>query len=126
MAAKSPLFTSKTDRFGGVTIDFGADVHGHLSAAEFGKELHRLLSEWKRNEKRGIWLRIPTAAARFVGAAVELGFDFHHANPGEVMLTKWLPDDAPSGLPAYPHHQFGVGGFVLDPIGERVLCIQER
>lgn len=126
MAANTSLFIGKADRFGGVTIDLDATVHGHLSATYFHKELHRLLSEWKRNGKRGVWLCIPTVVAHFVGAAVELGFDFHHANPGVVMLTKWLPDDAPSGLPAYPHHQFGVGGFVVDPNGERVLCIQER
>ena len=71
-------------------------------------------------------LRLPTSASALVPAAVAVGFEFHHARPGYVMLTRWLPTDAgPSPLPACPHHQFGVGGMVTNSKGQ-VLCIQEK
>lgn len=35
------------------------------------------------------------------------GFDFHHAEPGYVMLTQWLPTDEPCMLPPNASHQVG-------------------
>ena len=57
--------------------------------------------------KRGIWLRVPAEKAGLVGAAVGMGFTFHHAegHPNHyVMLTKWLPQDE-NKLPANASHQ---------------------
>ena len=41
-----------------------------------------------------------------------------------VTLTAWLPETA-STLPTQPHHQVGVGAFVMNQ-REEVLVIQER
>ena len=45
------------------------------------------------------------------------GFAFHHAKPGYVLLTRWLPTDQPSPLPRYGFTQIGVpprrGTFVI-------------
>ena len=41
--------------------------------------------------------------------AVARGFGFHHAEQGYVMLTRWLPTDCPSPLPANASTQVGVG-----------------
>ncbi|KAK9092510.1 hypothetical protein Syun_027421 [Stephania yunnanensis] len=41
------------------------------------------------------------------------GFNFHHAEPGYVMLTYWIPDE-PSKLPDGPSHQIGIGGLVMN------------
>lgn len=114
-------FKVSEDRFGGVTVNLGAH---DVDPVEFGAQLDTALEEWRRRGKRGVWLRVPTAMAQLVPPAVTLGFDFHHALPGYVMLTQWLPA-SPNTLPAYPHHQVGVGGMVLDNQG-RVLAIQER
>lgn len=119
----APLQGSK-DRFGGVTIELNAEAHGQLSVSGFGVQLDEAVGKWKKEGTRGVWLRVPSALSHLVAAAVECGFDFHHAQPGYVMLTKWLPN-TPSSLPVYPHHQIGVGGMVLDYDG-RVLCIQEH
>lgn len=37
----------------------------------------------------------------------KLGFDFHHAQSGYVMLTKWLPKHEPNKLPRCAHHYVG-------------------
>merc|ERR1711957_264916 len=92
---------------------------------DFGIQLHQSLQEWQKSGKRGIWLRVDKSVSHLIDPAVMLGFDFHHAKPGYVMLTKWLPGGE-SKLPLYSHHQIGVGGMVIDPSGTKVLCIQER
>jgi len=112
------------DRFGGVTINLDAEAHGQLSVASFGGQLRAALRKWEEDGTRGVWLRIPSELAHFTAAAIEFGFDFHHAQPGYAMLTRWIPN-TPNSLPVYPHHQFGVGGMVIDSEG-RVLCIQEH
>ena len=35
------------------------------------------------------------------------GFTIHHAQPGYVMMTKWLPTDEPNLLPGYASHYVG-------------------
>lgn len=45
--------------------------------------------------------------------ACQEGFQYHHAEPGYVMLTYWIPD-YPCMLPTSPSHQIGVGGFVIN------------
>ena len=40
-------------------------------------------------EKRGVWLRLPLHAHAYVSAAVEAGFEYHHATPEYLQLTRW-------------------------------------
>lgn len=125
MATVAPLDGTE-DRFGGVIVNIEPAQFGGVDPADFAEQLGAALEKWTAAGKRGIWLRVPGKVANLIDPAVMLGFDFHHANPGYVMLTKWLPSSSPSSLPSYAHHQVGVGGLVLDASGEKVLCIQER
>lgn len=124
------LFTKKgvlvPDRFNGVTINLSADNirFVRLPPVLFAQELGQLLSQLRREKRKGVWLNIPSSMAKFVPIAVELGFQYHHCKPTYVTLTLWLPDSH-SGLPLQPHHQIGVGGFVLNDKNE-VLVIQEK
>lgn len=120
-----PLLQGTDDRFGGLVVSLAPNVHGKHDPAEFGVSLKKSLESWERDGKRAVWLRVPGPVAHLIDPAVMLGFDFHHAKPGYVMLTKWIAP-TPSSLPAYPHHQVGVGGMVLDGEGRRVLCVQEK
>ncbi|RVW96239.1 Nudix hydrolase 8 [Vitis vinifera] len=74
--------------------------------------------------KRGIWLKILLEQADLVPIAIQEGFNFHHAEPGYVMLTYWLPNE-PCLLPASPSHQIGIGGFVMNHKRE-VLVVKEK
>ena len=38
---------------------------------------------------------------------VKLGFQFHHARPEHVMMTKWLPTTEPNNLPNFANHYIG-------------------
>ncbi len=43
---------------------------------------------WRTQGKRGIWLRVGKERSTLIPVAVELGFDFHHADPvGAVAAT---------------------------------------
>ena len=112
--------TFKQDRYGGVEV-VAASTTG---AVRFASELQARVAEWERACKQGLWLTIPTAAATCIGPAVELGFEFHHAKPGYVLLTRWLPS-TPSPLPVYGFTQIGVGGVVVNAAGH-VLMVVER
>jgi len=112
---------AKEDRYGGVEAEV---PEVGLSATELSRELERLLPHWKATGKQGLWLKVPSAAASCVGAAVAHGFLYHHAKPEYVLLTKWLPE-TPNPLPKYGFHQIGVGGVVVNS-REEVLMVQER
>ncbi|KAJ1394074.1 NUDIX hydrolase domain [Sesbania bispinosa] len=74
--------------------------------------------------KKGIWLKLPLEKSDLVPIAVKEGFQYHHAEPGYVMLTYWIPE-GPCMLPANASHQVGVGGFVINDNNE-VLVVQEK
>lgn len=50
-----------------------------------------------------LWARLYSPCANLACQ----GFDFHHAEPGYVMLTQWLPTDEPCMLPPNASHQVG-------------------
>ena len=57
---------------------------------------------------------------------VAAGFRYHHAERDYLMWTQWLPQQEPDTLPANASHQVGVGAFVLNGAGDKVLCVLER
>lgn len=109
------------DEYGGVVIDsdrLPSDPY------KFASLLRLSLFQWKKMGKKGIWLKLPLEQSDFVPIAVKEGFQYHHAEPGYVMLTYWIPE-GPSMLPANASHQVGVGGFVINENNE-VLVVQEK
>ncbi|XP_040871047.1 nudix hydrolase 8, partial [Glycine max] len=90
----------------------------------FAANLRFSLHHWKKVGKKGIWLRLPSEQSDFVPIAIKEGFRYHHAEPGYVMLTYWIPE-GPFMLPANASHQVGVGGFVISGSNE-VLVVQEK
>ena len=118
------------DRYGGVIVDddaegFPDETRGG-AVEEFEETLARSLDAWRAEGVRGVWLKLRTARAAYVPVATTAGFEFHHAEREYVMLTKWLPKDEPSTIPANASHQVGVGAFVYDEEGGKVLLVQER
>ncbi|KAL2348183.1 hypothetical protein Fmac_002183 [Flemingia macrophylla] len=90
----------------------------------FAAILRLSLSHWKKMRKKGIWLRLPSEKCDLVPIAIKEGFRYHHAEPGYVMLTYWIPE-GPCMLPANASNQVGVGGFVINDSNE-VLVVQEK
>ncbi|XP_042479305.1 nudix hydrolase 2-like isoform X3 [Macadamia integrifolia] len=114
------LLYGSNDGHGGVIVDLKDPMDSHLFVAS----LRASLSQWKRQGKKGIWIKIPIELANLVEAAVKEGFRFHHAEPKYLMLAHWLPE-TPNTLPANVTHQVGVGAFVMNDKKE-VLVVQER
>ncbi|CAL9100931.1 unnamed protein product [Musa textilis] len=94
------------------------------SANAFAAILRSSLSYWKLKGKKGIWLKILEEQAELVPIALKEGFRYHHADPGYVMLTHWIPEE-PCMLPSTATHQIGVGGFVINDNRE-VLVVKEK
>ncbi|KAK7330808.1 hypothetical protein VNO77_25009 [Canavalia gladiata] len=109
------------DEYGGVVVDSDRLPSNPYA---FATVLRLSLSHWKRMGKKGIWLKLPLEQSDLVPIAVKEGFQYHHAEPGYVMLTYWIPE-GPSMLPANASHQVGVGGFVINDNNE-VLVVQEK
>ncbi|KAI4379378.1 hypothetical protein MLD38_005687 [Melastoma candidum] len=109
------------DEYGGIVVDpFGLPS----SANAFSSALRASLSDWKSKGKKGVWLKILEEQAELVPIAIQEGFNYHHAEPGYVMLTHWIPGD-PCHLPSGPSHQIGIGGFVINDRKE-VLVVKEK
>ncbi|XWS69964.1 hypothetical protein CRYUN_Cryun03dG0008600 [Craigia yunnanensis] len=109
------------DEYNGVIIDTECLPS---SANAFASALRASLSNWKLKGKRGLWLKILSEQADLVPIAIQEGFDYHHAEPGYVMLTYWIPNE-PCLLPGTPSHQIGVAGFVINDKRE-VLVVKEK
>jgi 8-oxo-dGTP pyrophosphatase MutT (NUDIX family) len=110
-----------TDQFKGVLID----AERLPSDAEFPDALRRSLEAWIAGGFRLAWLKLPIERAALVPVAVEQGFTYHHANEGDVMLTRKLVDDA--FVPTHATHYVGVGGVVLNDKRELlVVCERHR
>ncbi|KAK6947537.1 Pre-nudix hydrolase domain [Dillenia turbinata] len=116
------------DQYGGVLVD---PQRLPSTPDVFASMLQSSLSHWKKQRKRGVWLKLPLELSALVPIAVkeqtvetEEGFEYHHAERGYVMLTYWIPE-GPCLLPANASHQVGVGGFVINDNNE-VLVVQEK
>ncbi|PSC72444.1 Nudix hydrolase 8 [Micractinium conductrix] len=122
-APQAGLLQGHEDNYDGLIVDDFEAPPG--TAAEFADALQGSLAAWRDKGYRGIWLKLPTTRAHYVGHAVDAGFDFHHAEQDYVMLTTWLPTDCENKLPPNASHQVGVGAFVLNERRE-VLVVQEK
>ncbi|KAF5748521.1 nudix hydrolase 8-like [Tripterygium wilfordii] len=115
------LLDAWDDEYNGVVVDTNSLPS---SANAFASALQASLCNWKLKGKKGIWLKILEDQADLVPIAIQEGFRYHHAEPGYVMLTCWIPAE-PCMLPASPSHQIGVGGFVINDKRE-VLVVKEK
>ncbi|WCJ42606.1 hypothetical protein M5689_023403 [Euphorbia peplus] len=109
------------DEYGGILIDPNSLPS---SSNAFASSLRASLSHWKLEGKRGIWLKLLMEQADLIPIALQEGFEYHHAEPGYVMLTYWIPDQ-PCLLPATPSHHIGVAAFVINQ-NKQVLVVKEK
>ncbi|KAJ0964730.1 hypothetical protein J5N97_025868 [Dioscorea zingiberensis] len=99
LSRKLELLDAYEDEYDGAIIDAECLP---ASANAFAAILQSSLSYWKQKS----------------------GFIYHHAEPGYVMLTCWLPDE-PCMLPFTATHQVGVGAFVINE-NKEVLVVKEK
>ncbi|XP_074651153.1 nucleoside diphosphate-linked moiety X motif 6-like [Tubulanus polymorphus] len=111
------------DNYNGVTVNCDM-LPQSISGNKFKQILSDSLVEWERKHS-AVWLNIPISYSSLIPEAVELGFQFHHAEGNSCTMTRWLDKTAESQLPMFASHQVGVAGCVLNDKNE-VLVVQEK
>lgn len=106
------------DRFGGRVCELGLNSSHRgpkPSVSQFEEYLVGHIEEWRSEQARGIWIKVPSSLAQYVPPMISHGFRFHHAQAAYVMLIRWLPEDPgdPDVLPEYCTQSLGVGGLCL-------------
>ncbi|GLJ57553.1 hypothetical protein SUGI_1342690 [Cryptomeria japonica] len=86
-------------------------------ASRFAASLKASLSQWARQGKKAVWIKVPKEQAKLVPVAIEVGFGYHHAEPSYVMLVHWIPQTPPT-ISDNASHQAGVVAFVFNEEGE--------
>jgi 8-oxo-dGTP diphosphatase len=109
------------DQFRGILVDAE-----RLPADDaFPAALERSLTTWTAEGYRLVWLKVPIERAALVPIAAKSGFVFHHANEGDVMMTRRLTENA--FVPTHATHYVGVGGVVINEKQELlVVCEKHR
>ncbi|KAK9152391.1 hypothetical protein Syun_010700 [Stephania yunnanensis] len=114
------LLIAVNDEYGGVIIEMEEPMDSEV----FRSSLSASLSQWRKEGKRGVWIKLPIEHANLVEPAVKEGFWYHHAEPKYLMLVHWLPETE-NTLPANASHRVGICAFVMNDERE-VLVVQEN
>lgn len=114
------LLSALNDNYGGVIVE----MKESMDSLAFITLLRASILEWRRQGKKGVWLKLPIALANLVEPAVTEGFWYHHAEPNYLMLVYWIPDTTHT-IPANATHRVGVGAVVLNEKKE-ILVVQEN
>ncbi|XP_068641569.1 nudix hydrolase 10-like isoform X2 [Aristolochia californica] len=114
------LLTTIEDAYEGVIVE----IKEPMDSAAFVFSLRASMSNWRRQGKKGFWIKLPIEQANLVHPAVQEGFWYHHAEPNYLMLVCWLPDTVNS-IPINATHRVGIGAFVMNEKRE-VLVVQEK
>ncbi|XP_008227158.1 PREDICTED: nudix hydrolase 10-like isoform X2 [Prunus mume] len=101
------LLPATNDVHGGVIVD----MKDAMDAQHFLTLLRASISQWRREGKKGVWIKLPIELVNLVETAVKEGFRYHHAEPHYLMLVYWIPETT-NTLPANASH--------------RMLVVQEK
>ncbi|XP_062086821.1 nudix hydrolase 2 [Humulus lupulus] len=108
------------DEFGGVIVE----VNEPMDPNVFHSKLKTSVSHWRRQGKKGVWIKLPIKLVSLVEPAVKEGFWYHHAEPSYSMLVYWIPIRG-NTLPANATHRVSIGAFVMNKNRE-VLVVKEK
>ncbi|MBM3932848.1 MAG: NUDIX domain-containing protein [SAR202 cluster bacterium] len=90
----------------------------------FRRKLAFSIEAWRQEGYKLVWLELPISRARLVPIAADLGFSYHHAGEGYLMMTCRLVETA--FIPAYATHYIGAGGVVLNDRRELLVVREKR
>ncbi|KAJ9186178.1 hypothetical protein P3X46_005710 [Hevea brasiliensis] len=114
------LLAAINDEHDGVIVELSEPMHSE----DFASMLKASIVQWRKQGKRGVWIKVPIELVNLVEAAVKEGFWYHHAEPNYLMLIYWIPEGTHT-LPANASHRVGIAAFVMNDKRE-VLVVQEK
>ena len=117
------LLPHYVDHYSGINIEMEAGT----TLEQFKKDMHFSLVEWRKDKKRGIWLKLksPEDIDLINESVKHHGFQFHSVDhEGEVLLSNWLPGGE-STLPVGPSFYAGVGVVCISK-DNKILAVQEK
>ncbi|GMY11597.1 upf0496 protein [Fagus crenata] len=97
------------DIYGGVIVN----VEQPMDSKVYSTLLRASMSQWRQQEKRGIWIKLPIQHVNLVEATVKEGFRYHHAEKDYLLLVCWLPETTDT-IPEDASHRVGTRAFVMN------------
>ena len=94
--AQNKMYTVETEGFivkkkhiiNGYTID----MTFRDARTGFAEKIAGALYKWNIDGIKAVLIIVRTHHSDVISVYTKKGFDFHHAQPGYVMLTQWLPN----------------------------------
>ncbi|MCK5921813.1 MAG: NUDIX domain-containing protein [Methylococcales bacterium] len=83
----SDYLSIKADRYGGVVVKVVGEAG---TAPDFDGRLSSLLSDWRDEGYKHVFLTLPKRCATLIPVAVAHGFDFHHSSDGHQSGDSYL------------------------------------
>lgn len=120
---ESEGFKVTKDLYGGMVLKSKDQTFD--SAEEYDTKLSTAMQKWQTSGVRGFWAKISLEHAHLTAVFAKYGLDFHHAQPGYVMMARWLPTSEASMIPEYANQYLGVAGFVVNDRNQ-LLVIKEK
>ncbi|WCJ28197.1 hypothetical protein M5689_009904 [Euphorbia peplus] len=117
---KIKILTAVNDEHEGVIVE----LRDPMNSDVFASRLKASIVHWRKQGKRGIWIKVPIELVNLLEVAVKEGFWYHHAEPKHLMLAYWIPECSHT-LPANASHRVSIGAFVMNEKRE-VLVVQEK
>ncbi|XP_043815577.1 nudix hydrolase 2 isoform X2 [Manihot esculenta] len=117
---QAKLLAAINDDHDGVIVELSE----HMHTEDFASMLKASIVQWRKQGKRGVWIKVPIELVNLVEVAVKEGFWYHHAEPKYLMLIYWIPEGTHT-LPANASHRVSIAAFVMNEKRE-VLVVQEK
>ncbi|KDP35556.1 hypothetical protein JCGZ_08994 [Jatropha curcas] len=114
------LLAAINDEHEGVIVELSEPMSKEVLALM----LKASIAQWRKQGKRGIWIKVPIEMANLIEVVVKEGFWYHHAEPKYLMLVSWIQESTHT-IPANASHRVGIGAFVMNQNRE-VLVVQEK
>eukprot|EP01084_Bolivina_argentea_P217564 369359_1 len=116
------LLETQARRFNNLYLDLSTQPID----TSFSQQLDNSISKWQENGTRALWAYIPSNRSHLIPTLIQRGFDFHYANTGFVLMSKWMSqNNEPNKLPHTPSTIVGVAGVVHNE-NEEILLVQEK
>ena len=91
----------------------------------FKQKLIYSLNIWRKEGKRGAWIKLPMKYAHYLPFCIENGYKVHHGNEGYIMVSQWLPTNESNMIPVYGSSYCGAHCYIVNK-NKEIIVIKEH